>query len=149
MVILFYFNFYCYYITCPNFSPFALLHLAHLTLLQSIPTPLSMSMGHSYMFFDQSLPLLSTIILLPCPCHSVPCFHASGSTLLIILFIRFLLKVRSYGIFLSLTCLQHFTQHNIPNFYLCCRTMQEFLLSFCCIVFHCVNVPQFFDQFIY
>ena len=68
MVILFYFNFYCYYITCPNFSPFALLHLAHLTLLQSIPTPLSMSMGHSYMFFDQqSLLLISTIIPLPHP----------------------------------------------------------------------------------
>ena len=43
-----------------------------------------MSVGHSYMFFVQSLPLLSTIIP-PTSAHfqSVPCFHTSGSILLI------------------------------------------------------------------
>ena len=39
--------------------PFAPLHQAHPLLPWSIPTPLSMSVGPSYMFFDQSLHLLS------------------------------------------------------------------------------------------
>ena len=30
-----------------------------------------------------------------------------------------------------------------------CGEGWEFLLSFCCIVFHCVNVPQFFNALIY
>ena len=45
----------------PSFFCFALLRPAHLPLPQSIPTLLSMSMGHSCMFFVQSLSLLSTI----------------------------------------------------------------------------------------
>ena len=47
-----------------QFSPFALFCPSHPPLLQSIPTLLSMFVGLSYMFFVQSLPLLSTIILL-------------------------------------------------------------------------------------
>ena len=56
---------------------------------KSIPRLLSMSMGYSYMFFDQSLPLLSTPIPFPTPpgsCQSVSCFHACGSVLFISLF---------------------------------------------------------------
>ena len=78
-----------FYYSCPNFFPFAILHPAHPPLPESIPTPLSMFVGHSYIFFDQSLPLLSTIIPVPHPsnnCQSAPCFHASGSVLLISLF---------------------------------------------------------------
>ena len=41
-----------FYYSCPSFSPFALLHPAYSLILQSIPTPLSRSMVHSYMFFD-------------------------------------------------------------------------------------------------
>ena len=55
-------------------------------LPQSIPTLLSMPMGHSYMFFDWSLPLPSTTIPPPLPsghCQSVPCICDSGSILLI------------------------------------------------------------------
>ena len=38
--------------SCPHFPRVALLHPAYPLLLQSIPTLLSMSVGHSYMFFD-------------------------------------------------------------------------------------------------
>ena len=44
----------CYY-RCPNFSPFATFHPAS-PLPQAIPTPLSMSMGPTYMSFGYSLP---------------------------------------------------------------------------------------------
>ena len=57
IVIFFYYSCLFYY-SCPKFSPFAFLCAAQSPLLQAIPTPLSMSMGHSYMFFDCSLPLL-------------------------------------------------------------------------------------------
>lgn len=68
MKISFFFNFYCYCInTCPSFSPFALLHATPPPLPQSAPTLLSMSISHSYLFFDYSFPLLSTIILPPPP----------------------------------------------------------------------------------
>ena len=104
--------FYCYAIrVVPISPPFAILLLFHPRLPQSIPTLLSMSTGHSYMFFAYSLPLLSTIDPAPLPSghfQSVPCFHACASILFIsLLFIRFLLKVRSYGICLSLSCLFH------------------------------------------
>ena len=72
--------FNCYSITVVPIFP----HMppsAHYTLLlsQSIPTPLAMSLGHSYMFFVQSLPLISTIISRPSPlwsllvCFLFPC----------------------------------------------------------------------------
>ena len=41
-----------FYYSCPNFAPFAFLHRSHPLLPQSIPILLSMSVGHSYMFFD-------------------------------------------------------------------------------------------------
>ena len=52
-----------FYYSCPNFSPFILLCPSHPPLPQSIPTLLSMSMGHSYMLSSPFLPLLSTIAL--------------------------------------------------------------------------------------
>ena len=45
--------------------------------------------------------------------------------------------------------LDYFTQHNVLQFHPCFCRRYEFLLSFCCIVSHCVNVPGFFDAFIY
>ena len=44
--------------------------------------------------------------------------------------------------------LAYFTEHNALQFQLCCCKTQE-LLSFCCVAFHCVNVPQCFDPLIY
>ena len=62
---------------------------AHPPLPQSIPTLLSMSMGHLSLFLDYTLPFLS--LRTPPPlssggCQSVLYFHASGSMLLIYLF---------------------------------------------------------------
>ena len=45
-------------------------------------------------------------------------------------------------VFLS-HCLAYFTQHNALQFHPCCCKGQELLLSFCCIVFHCVNLSYF------
>ena len=39
--------------------------------------------------------------------------------------------------------LTSFTQHNTLQFQPCCHKRYGFFHSFCCIVFHCVNVPQF------
>ena len=44
--------------------------------------------------------------------------------------------------------LAYFTQHNALQIHPCCPNGQELLLSLCCIEFHCVNVPQFFDVLI-
>ena len=69
-----------------QFFPFTLFHPAHSLLSQSIPTHLSTFMGHTYMFLDWSLSLLSTLIPIPSPpghCQSAPCFHASASILLV------------------------------------------------------------------
>ena len=76
--------------SCPNsFFAFCPLHPVHPSCPQSILSPLSMSMNHSYMFFDSSLPLPSTILPSHLPfysCQSVPCFHVSGSIFFISLF---------------------------------------------------------------
>ena len=81
--------FYCYsIIVVPMFSLCPPPPIPTL-LPQSIPTLVSMFMGHSYMFFDQSLLLLSTIIPFPPTlghCQSVPHSHASGSIQFISLF---------------------------------------------------------------
>ena len=45
--------------------------------------------------------------------------------------------------------LAHFTLHNALQFHPCYCKGYELLLSLCCIEFHCVNVPHFFDPFIY
>ena len=39
--------------------------------------------------------------------------------------------------------LAYFIQHNALQFHSCCCKGQELLHSFCCIEFHCVNVPLF------
>ena len=61
-----------FYYSCPVFPHCPhLIRSSHPQLPQSIPTFLSMSMGHSYMPFDQTLPLLSTITPLPAPLWSL------------------------------------------------------------------------------
>ena len=75
---------FLFYYSCPNFSLFALLCPPHPLLPQSVPTLLSMFMGHSYMFLDYLLPLPSLLVPLPLfldRCQCVPCLHASGSVL--------------------------------------------------------------------
>ena len=88
-----------------------------------------------------TLPLYP-IILLPCPLwlwsvgslfHCLWLYFAH----LFALLIRFHSQMRSYGICLS--PLAYFTQHNVLQFYPCCHKQQELILSFCCIVFHCVK----------
>ena len=44
--------------------------------------------------------------------------------------------------------LAYFTQHNVLQFHPCCCKRQELFLSFCCIIFHYVNVSQFWDPLI-
>ena len=101
--------FYCYSITnVPIFPP--LLSPAPPScpplLPQSIPTLLSMSMGHSYMVFVQALSLLSTIIPSTVPsghCQSVPCFHACGSILFVSLFVHQIALINEIIGYLSVT----------------------------------------------
>ena len=45
--------------------------------------------------------------------------------------------------------LAYFTEHNALQFHPCCCKGHELLLSLCCVVFHCINVPRFFDPLIY
>ena len=82
-----------------QFFIFPFLPLAQPATPQSIPTPSSRSKGHSDMFFDEYLPLLSTISLLPflrklSDCSLFTCFRFRFFFYLI-LFITFLLEVRS------------------------------------------------------
>ena len=49
--IFIYYYYYLFYYSCLNFSPFAPFPACPL-LPWSIPTPLSMSTGHSYVFID-------------------------------------------------------------------------------------------------
>ena len=115
-----------------------------------LPT-LALSMGPLYIFLgdpSSSLPIIPLFpplwLLSVCSLFSCLWFYFS---LLFILLIRFHLQVRSYGIYLFFHCLAHFTLHNALQVHPCCHKGQE-LLSFCCIEFHCVNVPQFFDPLI-
>ena len=117
-----------------QFFPIALFYPAQPLLPQSIPTLLSMSMGALYMFLDQTLPLLSPVILLHPPpwllsvCSLFPCLWFYFACLFV-LFTRFHLQV----------------DHMIFVFFhlAYCRERQEFLLSFCFIVLHYVNTPLF------
>ena len=40
-------------------------------------------------------------------------------------------------------CLAYFTKYNALQIHPCCCERWEILISFCHVVFHCVNVPQF------
>ena len=95
--LFFHLTFYCCPVrVVPVFPP--LLSSAQPTPLlpHSIPTLLSMSVGHSYMFLNSSLSLLSTLIPLPRPlwllavCSLFPCLWLYFVHLFV-LFIRFLL----------------------------------------------------------
>ena len=82
-------------------------------------------------------------------CQSVPCFHASGSVLLIGLFCSLDSSYKWDHMVFVLQQLTSFTQHNTLQFQPCCHKRYGFFHSFCCIVFYCVNVPQFVDPLIY
>ena len=75
----------------------------------SIPTLLSMAMAHLYLFFNQTLPILSFLISLSLSLWSLVCslFPCLWFACLFHLFIRFLLQVRSYGICVQLPGLFH------------------------------------------
>ena len=78
-----------FYYSCPNFPP-ALLCPSPSQLPQSIPALLSMSMGHSYMFFVYTLCFLSPISpLLPHLWSLVRLFLISMSLVLFCLLVYF------------------------------------------------------------
>ena len=78
-----------FYYTCPNFPPYALLRPSHLLLPQSIPTLLSMSVGHSYCSLTSPFPFFPSLSPPSLPsgsCQSVPCLCACDFILFISLF---------------------------------------------------------------
>ena len=85
-------------------------------------------------------PLLSPS---PCPssrCQSISCFHVSGSICSFVCFVHqvsLISKIIWYlsfaNWFISLSIISP-----LPSML---SKRQEFFLSFCCVVFHCVNVP--------
>ena len=90
---------------------------------------------------------------LPCTppsgyCRSVPCFHGSSSILFVCLFCWLGSSYRWNLMVFVPHLLAYFTYHNTLQFHSCCPEGWE-LLSFCCVVFHCVDVPQLFDPLIY
>ena len=98
-IFIFICSFYYYYLllfnySCPTFFPVALPCSTHSPLLyplpqQSIPSPLSMSMGPLDILLDLSLPLLSAVTPVPFPSghwQLVFYFHVSDSILLFCLF---------------------------------------------------------------
>ena len=143
-IFMFYFIFYCSTRVVP-ISPHWFLLPHPKPAPQSIPTLLSMTMGHLYVFLKQTFPLSPTNPLPPSPLVSVSLFLIFMPLVLFclfVLFIRFLLQVRSYDICLAPPT--YFIQDNTLQFHPCCPKGLEFLHSFCCVVLHCVNVPQFF-----
>ena len=147
--------FYCCSNTViPVFPLLLSLVLPTQSLPLSILPPLSLSMDPLYMFLDLTLPFLSLLIPLSPPlwplsvCSLFPCLWFYFARLFVLL-VRFHLQVRSYGIYLcfstwliSLSIIFFSSIHAVVK-------GKEFLLSFCCIVFHCVNVPLSFDPLIY
>ena len=102
------------------------------------------SLSSPFLFFpllSPSFPLWSLLVCSMFPCRWFYFAHQ------FILFISSLLQVRSYGI--CLHRLAYFTQHDSLQFHPCCWKTQEFLLSFCFVVFHCINAPQCFQPLIY
>ena len=123
-------------------------HLPHSIL----PTLLSQSVGPLCMFLDFTLPLLSPFS----PSHpsslvTVTLFFISMSLVLFCSLVCFVHQVPHLGeikgIHLSPLGLFHLAY--ALQFHPCCRKGQKFLLSLCCVVFHCVNIPQVFDPLIY
>ena len=82
---IFYFAFLFFFILLQLSQFFPFLRPAQPLLPQSIPTPLSMSVGHSCSLTNPA-PFFPPFSSLPFPlaaCQSVPCFHGSGSILLL------------------------------------------------------------------
>ena len=117
-------------------------------LSPSIHTPIVFVHGVLYKCSLVTLPLLSPVITFPTPlqllsiCSLFQCLSLYFACLFVLL-IRFHLQVRSYGIFLLLSITLSRYTHAVT------KEEQGLLLSFCCILFHHVNVPQFFDPLIH
>ena len=96
----------------PNFSPLLTLAPPSLSLLQSVLTLWSITMGPLYMFLDYTLSLLSPIIPFSPPiwslsvCSLFPCLSFYVVHLFVLL-IRLHLQVRSHGVCLSPPGLLH------------------------------------------
>ena len=66
-----------FYYSCPNFSPFSLLHPGHPQLPQLIPTLLSMSMGIYTRSFTGPFPVFPPLSLSPIPLVALSLLHIS------------------------------------------------------------------------
>ena len=137
--------FYCYSITVvPVFLPLP---------SSALPTPCSHTVNpHTVVHACGSF--IHALCLVPSPSlylyHPPPLWSLSFCSMFpclwfyfvryFILFIRFLLWVRSYGICLSPTSLFHLAWHfPVPSM----LSQKVGVLSFCCIIFHCVNLLRF------
>ena len=77
-------------------------------------------------------------------CQSVPRFCAFDSILIIYLFCSLDSSYKwDHSVFV-LHWLAYFNEHNSLHFHPCCHKRQGFLLFYCHLGFHCVNVPQLF-----
>ena len=141
---------FCY--SCPTFSAIALPHssptLLHSHFPQCCPCawvihtcPLSSPFP--------CFPPLSPTLLPPGHLQSVWCFYASGTILFVSLFCSWDSSYRWDHMVFVFHELAYFTSCNILQFHPRCHEGQELLLSLCCVLFHCVNVPQFFDPLIH
>ena len=122
--------------TCPH-HPLSILH------------PMTLSMSLLYLFLEDPFPSSAHYHIIPPPLSSGYCQCSLFQCLLLyfaclfVLLIKLHLQERSYGIVFH--CLGNFTQHNALQTHLCCHKGQELFLSFYCIIFHHVNVPQFLN----
>ena len=139
-----------FYYSYSYFSPFALLWPSHSPLPQSIPTLLSMFMDIHTGCLSSPFPFFQPLSS-PGPSHFqfVPCFHARDAILFAILFCSLDSSYRWIHTIFVFHWLAYFTQHNILQFHPCCHKRYKFFLSFFCVVFHCVVVPQFFDPLLF
>ena len=76
-------------------------------------------------------------------CQFVLYFNVSGYILLACLFHWLGSPYRWHHMVFVFYLLVYFTQHNALQFRPCCQEGYKLLLSFCCLVFHCVNVHRF------
>ena len=134
-------------------SPFSTPPLAPTSHPWSYP-PLALSMCPLYIFLDDPSPFFFPVTspYLSGYCQFVLYFNVSGVSGYILLAYLFCWLSSTYRwdhMVFVYHCLAYFTQHNAVRFHPCCCEGWQFFLSFCCIVFHCVNVPLFFDPLIY
>ena len=112
------------------------------------PSPHTVSMSMRSLLFSLLLNL-STL-----PTHSpraVSLFSISVSSVIFCLLADFVDQVPVKGeiIWYSSFTAWPISLRNALQFHPCCHNGQELLLSFGCIEFHCVNIPQFLHPLIY